>query len=303
MSRGLKIGFSAAIDCLNKSPITDIDAIIIGTGKGCMVDTEAFIHSIRKYNETALNPTHFIHSTYNQLNGMIALNRKINSYNVTYAHRGFSFEHSLMDAALLLDEGEANNILAGSFDEMTPEHFAVKKIWGYWKQEFIESRELCMSDTEGSIAGEGSSFYLLSSRKTEAPQVAIRAMRTLYNPDAQDIQQNIAAILNEQNLSADDIDIVMSGNNGNKRQQHHGDMFAQQFSHAAFLYFKHLCGEYDTASQFGFWVCTQILLQQEIPEILYCHTDRNRFQKDKIRHILLYNNYFELNQSLILLSI
>ncbi|MCC7031087.1 MAG: beta-ketoacyl synthase chain length factor [Chitinophagaceae bacterium] len=303
MSRALKIGFSAAMDCLNQSGILQIDAVIVGTGKGCLVDTESFLHSIKQYHETALNPTHFIHSTYNQLNGMIALNRKINSYNMTYVHRGFSFEHSLLDAALLIEEGEAQHVLAGSFDEMTSEHLAVKGNWGYWKKEKIESRDLLRSDTPGTIAGEGSSFFVLGNEQTNSQQVCIRDIRTLYKPEEADLKKSIESILSQHDLQAADIDLLMCGNNGNVQQQHFDTYLSNAFPESTFLYFKHLCGDYDTASQFACWLSTQILLQQTIPHFLYHPLQTKHFQKDKIRYILLYNNYFEINQSLILLSV
>lgn len=303
MSRALKIGFSAAISCIDRSGVGEIDAIIIGTGKGCLVDTEEFLHSIKKYNETALNPTHFIHSTYNQLNGMIALDRKINSYNVTYAHRGFSFEHTLLDASLLMQEGEANHVLVGSFDEMTEEHFLVKKIWGYWKEEMINSMNLLQSDTPGTIAGEGSSFYVLGDKKTKENQVSVKGIRTLYRANAQEILEGIESMLAEANVEATEIDIIMHGNNGSVLQQQHDTLLGNKMKNATMLYFKHLCGEYDTAVQFGFWLSTQILEQQVIPDVLYLDGIPSRKNNDVMRHILVYNNYFEVNQSLILLSI
>ena len=303
MSRALKIGFSSAMQCLNASEVKEIDAIIIGTGKGCLEDTEAFLHSIKQYHETALNPTHFIHSTYNQLNGMIALSKKINSYNVTYAHRGFSFEHTLVDASMLLAEGEANHVLAGSFDEMTKEHFTVKKVWGYWKVEPIESKNLLLSKTPGTIAGEGSAFFILGNQKTKQKQAFIKSIRTLYKPTSDDIAFQIDSILQENELQASDIDILMLGNNGNCNQQHHDLLFTDLFLEAEFLYFKHLCGEFDTASQFGFWLSTQILEKQQIPKALYMPNHQNKEVKKNIKHVLFYNNYFELNQSLILLGV
>ncbi|MBK6331335.1 MAG: beta-ketoacyl synthase chain length factor [Bacteroidetes bacterium] len=303
MSRALKIGFSAAMKCINESEIKEIDAIIIGTGKGCLEDTEAFLHSIKQYHESALNPTHFIHSTYNQLNGMIALNKKINSYNVTYAHRGFSFEHTLVDASLLLAEGEANHVLAGSFDEMTLEHFTVKKVWGYWKVEPIESKDLLLSKTPGTIAGEGSAFFILGNQKTKQNQAFIKSIRTMYKPTAEEIAFQIDSILQENDLLSSDIDVLMLGNNGNSNQQHHDLLFADKFLNANFLYFKHLCGEFDTASQFGFWLSTQILEKQQIPKALYGPNNQHKEEKKEIKQVLFYNNYFELNQSLILLSV
>lgn len=301
MSRALKIGFTAALHCIEKSDVESIDAIIIGTGKGCLIDTESFLHSIKEYHETALNPTHFIHSTYNQLNGMIALNKKINSYNVTYAHRGFSFESTIIDAMLLAEENENLYILVGSFDEITQEHFDIKKQWNYWKKENIDSLELLNSETEGTIAGEGSSFFMLSNLKTNRNQVCIKAINTLYKPNEDDLKHCIETILLENNLNKNDIDIVMYGHNGDANQSKHQSLFQEYFSESVSLGFKHLCGEYDTASQFGFWICNQILLQQHIPQTLYLNSSKE--MKKPIRNILLYNNYFESNQSIFLLNI
>ncbi|MBK7690125.1 MAG: beta-ketoacyl synthase chain length factor [Bacteroidetes bacterium] len=301
MSRALKLGFSTAIDCLRKSPVKEMDAIIIGTGKGCMIDTEAFLHSIRDYNETALNPTHFIHSTYNQLNGMIALDQKIYSYNVTYAHRGFSFEHTLIDASLLIDEDEAKHVLIGSFDEMTPEHFFIKQRWGYWKNEITDSKALFLSNSPGTLAGEGYGFFVLGAEKTCADQVSILSVQTLYNPGDEEILQAIQSILTAHQLEAASVDLLMLGNNGDNRQQHRDELLTTVLHEATPLYFKHLCGEYDTASQFGFWLLSHVLKRQQIPESLYHPSQRKRFSKEKIRYALLYNNYFESNQSLMLL--
>ncbi len=303
MSRALKIGFSAAIDCLHKSGDAPIDAIIVGTGKGCLVDTETFLHSIREFNETALNPTHFIHSTYNQLNGMIALSQKINSYNVTYVHRGFSFEHTLLDAALLFSEGEAEHVLAGTFDQMTVEHFSVKNSWGFWKQESINSLDLLRSSTRGTIAGEGSSFYVLAKERSNDQQVAVCGVQTLYRPSKEDLDLAINELLQVNGLQAADIDIILSGNNGNNSQYHCQSELAAKFPEAVFLYFKHLCGEFDTASQFGFWMAVQILTRQSVPDILFHPAETPRDIGRPIKYVLLYNNYFEANQSVILLGI
>ncbi len=300
MSRALKMGFSTAIDCLRKSSVKEVDAIIVGTGKGCLVDTESFLHSIRDYHETALNPTHFIHSTYNQLNGMIALDQKINSYNVTYAHRGFSFEHTLIDASLLIDEGEASHALVGSFDEMTAEHFFVKQIWGYWKKEIIDSKTLLLSDTPGTIAGEGSAFFVLGNERTEENQVSILSIQTLYRPSDEDLLHRIQHVLLGHNIELESIDLLMLGNNGDINQLNRNELLTNVFPDATPLFFKHLCGEYDTANHFGFWLLVQVLMQQKIPEILYHPLSKKRFSKEKIKYALLYNNYFECNQSLIL---
>jgi 3-oxoacyl-(acyl-carrier-protein) synthase len=303
MSRALKIGFTCAIECLQKENNQIPEAIIIGTGKGCLSETEQFLHSIKQYNETALNATHFIHSTYNQLNGMIALQKKINSYNITYVHRGFSFEHCLMDASLLFEEGEINSALVGSFDEMTLEHFNVKKQWAYWKNEKINSLDLLSSESKGSISGEGAAFFLLSKHKPAHRTVAINYISTLYAPTENDIEQELECLLKTCDLNHDDIDIVLSGENGDANYKESYLFFEKLFPHTQFLFFKQLCGEYDTATSFATWMAKRMLELQVIPDYMRHPNDTKQWGERAIKHILIYNNYFHLNQSMILLSI
>lgn len=297
MSKVLKMGFSTAIECLNRAEGISIDAIILGTGKGSMEDTEQFLHSIRTYNETALNATHFIHSTYNQVNGAVALQRKINSYNVTYVHRAFSFEHCLIDAQLHFLEAKCEHILVGSFDEMTHEHYKVKSHWDFWKQE-QDNFELIQSNTNGTIAGEGAMFMVLS--KTPTTQgVCIKDIKTMYRPTPDAILQNLHSLLQEHQLDLSDIDILLSGYNGDVRHKEEYDMVHQLFSSIPIAYTKHLSGEYDTAASFMTWMAQWILNHQQIPHELLSNINTSA----PIRNVLLYNNYYQTNASLILMQI
>jgi hypothetical protein len=81
---------------------------------------------------------------------------------------------------------------------------------------------------------------------------------------------------------------------------HHVDRL---FDKTQKLYFKHLCGEYDTATSFACWLASKILTTQVVPDYLYITTETQQIRPSTVRHILLYNNYFDLNQSLMLLSL
>jgi hypothetical protein len=268
-----------------------------------LTDTEEFLHSIKEYKETALNATHFIHSTYNQLNGMISLSKKINSYNITYVHRGFSFEHSLMDAALLFDENEIETALVGSFDEMTQEHFDVKKAWGYWKSEMINSFDLLDHKTKGTISGEGSAFFMLSKHKPDQACVSIRQVATLFRPTRDELHEAMHEIFRAQNLKLQDVDLLLSGDNGDLNfSDSYNDVHAY-FDDTTITYFKHLCGEYDTASSFACWLAAQMLLTQTLPDYVRPSRVRNNASDKKMKTVLIYNNYFDVNQTLILLQL
>src|SRR5690606_35841948 len=73
MARIIKMGVAAAIKALREAGVANPDAIIMGTGLGCLKDTERFLTDIIENKEGALSPTPFIQSTHNTIGGQIAL--------------------------------------------------------------------------------------------------------------------------------------------------------------------------------------------------------------------------------------
>ena len=64
------------------------------------------------------------------------------------------------------------------------------------------------------------------------------------------------------------------------------------------LFYKHLSGEYNTASSFGFWVASNIVKNQTIPNVIRM----NSIEKAQYKKVLLYNQYNGKDHSLILIS-
>ena len=161
MSRIIRIGLAAATKALKEADKENADAIITGTAYGCMQDSESFLKKIIEQDEELLSPTSFIQSTHNTVGAQIALMLKCYNYNNTFVHRGFSFEHALLDAMLCLMKIEAKNILAGSADEMTDFTFSFFKRFGLYKQLPICNFNLYNSTTKGSIAGKAQLFFIV----------------------------------------------------------------------------------------------------------------------------------------------
>lgn len=299
MSKLIKMGISTAMDCLQQAGIACPDAVITGTSLGSMIDMEHFLKDMIRLNEEALNPTFFIQSTYNSINGWIALQTKCTGYNQTFVHRGASLELSLLDAQLLLSEEEEKKIvLAGCFDEMTEEYFFIKNKIDYWKKSAPNSRELLKhSDSEGTIAGEGAAFFTLSSEKENAV-CTIQGIKTYQEPAVDEVQKGIHALLSEHGLSIADIDIMLCGMNGDSRQQAVYDMALAELPDATVAIFKHLTGEYPTSSGFAIWLAARVFETQEVPEEIVYRGEHPA----KVKHILVVNHYILGNVSLILLS-
>src|SRR6478736_199948 len=93
-------------------------------------------------NEQLLTPTAFIQSTHNTIGAQIALLLGCNGYNNAFVHRGFSFESALLDAALLIRENEADNILVGAIDELTDRSFEILQRFGLYKKEPVSTLDL-----------------------------------------------------------------------------------------------------------------------------------------------------------------
>ena len=182
MSRIVRTGLASAISCLKEAGKENVDAIITGTAYGCMEDSEKFLRTIVEQDEEMLSPTSFIQSTHNTVGAQIALFLKCHNYNNTFVHRGFSFEHALIDAMLLLNENKAENILAGSADEMTDFTFNVLKRFGMYKQMPISNFDLYTSNTKGSIAGEGTAFFLLTNKHDANNYAELAGVETIYKP-------------------------------------------------------------------------------------------------------------------------
>lgn len=153
MGRLLKMAVWCGLKSLDGVPSERVAGIITSTGAGFMKDTISFGSSIFDREETLLNPSPFMQSTFNTASGYIALIRKIHAYNTTYVQQAGGFAASLVDAAMLLDDaGEGNVALVGAFDEVTPEVDVIRQRLGLYRV------------GDGFLPlGEGAAAFLLSA--------------------------------------------------------------------------------------------------------------------------------------------
>jgi 3-oxoacyl-[acyl-carrier-protein] synthase II len=310
MSRLIKMGIVSAKICMADAGFLSIppedgtemkipDAIITGTGLGSVEDTEKILNSLSK-GEQLLNPTPFIQSTYNTISSQIAISLKCHNYNSTYVHRTFSFESGLLDAMMQLNERTADNVLVGGIDEMTMNHLNIIRRLGHFKMMPSPSFDLLKYQSPGAIAGEGSGYFLLSSMKTERTYASIAGVGSMYKPDGSEgIKMGVTSFLDSLNTRMEDIDIFLTGLNGDKEfDSIYYQLSENLFSETPSAYFKHLCGEYHTASSFALWVAANCIRHQVYPDILKVNTK----EPGKVRNILIYNQYNGVNHSFILVS-
>lgn len=165
MGRLLKMAVWCGLKSLDGVPSEMVAGIITSTGAGFMKDTISFGSSIFDREETLLNPSPFMQSTFNTASGYIALIRKIHAYNTTYVQQADGFAASLVDAAMLLDDaGEGDVALVGAFDEVTPEVDVIRQRLGLYRV------------GDGFLPlGEGAAAFLLSAANPTDGSASCRA--------------------------------------------------------------------------------------------------------------------------------
>ena len=310
MGRIIKMGVAAAKLCLRDAgagandftgrEITP-DAIITGTGLGCMEDTEKFLASMIKNNEEFLTPTSFIQSTHNTVAGQIALLLKCHGYNFTYVHRGISFESALIDALMQIQTGEFNNVLVGGSDELTANSFAITGRMGFWKQKPVSSLNLLDDQQRGTIAGEGASFLFLEKNKNQHTYARLAGVTTFLKPGSHlEVSERLRNFLACHGLTTNNISLAILGLNGDPQSDliYH-DLVETDFPNTALACFKNLCGEYHTASSFATWLGAMVIKTQSVPDVTRVNF---LLQPDRIEHVLIYNHFRGNNHSFILLS-
>jgi len=300
MSKVLKMGLGAAMMCQKQNNSLNPDAILVGTALGCSDDLEKFLFSVTNNKEQSLSPTTFIQSTHNMVAAQIAVVLKNHNYNMTYCHRGFSFEEALIDAMMLIKEGQANTILLGGVDEMTPNNYKFFNYLDYWKKEPISNLQLLNFNNAGTIAGEGACFFNISA-KNDANNSYINDVSIFYKPqNINEIEEHISLFLKNNNINKDSLNLVLLGLNGdfNLDANYHQLMQHYFSKNTSFAYYKHLCGEYATSSSFALWLANCILQNKHVPEVIKI----NKTENNKIDNILIYNHYLNNNHSLMLIS-
>lgn len=299
MSNLVKASSVCSAECMKESGIEKPDAIVVASSLGSVEESEKFLNKLIDENAEFLTPTNFIQSNHNSLGAQIALNFGCNNYNVVYSHKTASFESALLDAFMLINDEEAKNVLIGGIDEITEENYELKKNIGLWKEEPYSNLDILKSETPGSIAGEGVAFFLLTSERNKNAYAIFKGVTLFpYADNTEEVERVLSQFLKDSGTSIDSIDLVLTGNNGDKDSDAFTHLFLEgTFEKTIHGYYKHLSGEFDTASSFGLWFATRVMKEGKIPD----YARLNDVER-KIEQILLYHHDGFRNHSFVLLQ-
>lgn len=296
MGKAVRMSVGAALKIIQKYP--ELDGVIIGTANGGMEDSIKFMNQIVQYDEGLLTPGNFVQSTPNGLASQIAFLVKNKNYNITHVHRGLSFENALLDVMMLLMEHPDANYLVGGTDEISSYNYNIDWLAGWYKREEITVETLFGSGTKGTIAGEGASMFLVNNIRKSAV-AKFSALYTIHSNELGDVQKKLKDFLAKHLDKGEHIDLLLSGENGDARLLPFYKTVEDTIgADVGVLRFKHLCGEYPTASAFALWLSCRLLQTQTIPAVLVKH----RVRSAAIRNLLIYNSFQGRQHSFMLVS-
>ena len=266
MGKILKRALATSKEALKASGLDSVDAIITGTGYGCIENTEIFLDALSKEGEQMLSPTYFMQSTHNTISSLVAIQLKNHGYNVTYAHKGISFDSALQDAWLQMQLGKINSALVGGHDEMTETFYNILKKGGVMGQD----EEMC---------GEAAVSVVLGTEDKDS-LCKILNFKILHKPTINDLKA----------IAADfKADYVLTGISGNRKSDEaYMKECKELFGDAKLLKYKHIFGESFTSSGIGLYVAAHCLKAGNIPTHLFVNKEE-KISKKPVK-ILIFNH-------------
>ncbi len=297
MGKSMRMAVYASQKAIQKAGKLTIDAVITGTGEGCLRDSEKFVEAMWDNEGGMLNPTPFIQSTHNMAAATVALALGCKGYNMTYTNNSNSFESALLDGMLYLNETSKANILIGGLEEISEQTMKFWELAGYVNAINPKIPVDLNSDSIGEVNAEGTGFFVASAEEKENSLGSIFAVRTKF--EVENPQEFIQNFLKENEVSISDLDAVILGNNGDSRYDDiYENVSNSLLKETPQISFKNVVGEFDTASAIAVEIALKIFENQRIPQILQL----NDLKKDSFQKILIYNQRRGKNHGLILLE-
>lgn len=281
MGKAVRMGIGAAMPLINEHPI---DGIIIGTANGGMEDCIKFLNQIIDYDEGLLTPGNFVQSTPNAIAAQMGLLKSNKGYNITHVHRGLAFENALLDAMMTLTEQKDHQYLLGAVDEISAYNYNIDFLDGCFKKESVLSSELYSVLSAGTIAGEGAAMFLVNNNAEQAV-AKVNAVQTFHTTEETEVKDRLHQFIQQQIPPDQKTDLLITGENGDDRLLKYYSAAESLFDdYTTVARFKHLCGEFSTASAIALWLSCSL---STFPP----HMISKQGNSSGLQHIIIYNNY------------
>ena len=230
------------------------DAVITGTGLGCIENTELLLNQMCREGDDTLKPTNFMQSTHNTISSLIAINSHCHGYNSTYSHKAISFDSALLDAFLQLRLGDIKSALVTGNDEMTPSYFTILQRAGYLGQ-------------PGQVPATEASVAMMLSSEADGALCELQDIQLTYGTD--------------QPTDLLTPDAILIGTNGCEANDRIYDTLCSRFA-VPLLHYKHLFGEGYCSSALGVYAAAHILHKGKAPAFMRCDGNREQLPVSRL---------------------
>lgn len=283
MSKALKMSIWTSHQAIQQAQETKIDAIIVGTGKGCLIDSDKFLENLVSNQETYLTPTAFIQSTHNTVAGQIALQLKNHAYNMTFSQGRSSFESAILDAHMHITVDGKSTILVGGVDEISENSATIIDT-------YTNTSESPRSEYSSA---EGVGFFILSCKKSDKSIATITDITIYDSSSDRSIDIEINNFITKNKLTSTAIDLIIMAADSDDIT---GTNIPKTCTTTATITYQYQSGRYDTDSTFALHLGASVLYNQTIPD----NYSPTRTVDKSYQHILILNIHEQT--SLILLS-
>jgi Beta-ketoacyl synthase, N-terminal domain len=228
MTDVIKMSLACALDCVKNSSKNEVGGIIVGSANGSMEHTKNFLNKINTQGDGPIPPTSFILSTHNTMAGQISLALNCKEYNNTHSQNTLSFEHSLLDAAMLIEEGK-RDVLVGTADEQNVAMFRVDE----------KIKSTLYPSTFGAT------FFKIDTEKNGTTGVRIIDVQPIHG--FKNFQDSIRQFLVKNEISPNEINTVYFSS----YEKEHVQNLKGLFGNGNCVEYEKFTGSYLTASSFA----------------------------------------------------
>lgn len=234
-------------------------AVAIGTGMGCLDTAALFIENLIAKDEREPMPAQFPNSVHNAAAAQVAIDQGARGLNSAPTCGDISFECALWQGISQLANGEADCVLTGAVDELNKYILGIGQRWGIWKEQIRPG--------EGAMIAS-----LMRADAASAPLARVTAVRLGRWRKPFDAEREADWIMSAVELK--DVDVILSGAGGWLELEEKYAVVAatlaaragRPLEHQAY---KQHCGEFSSASAFGFSIAVELARTRRVRVLLY----------------------------------
>jgi 3-oxoacyl-(acyl-carrier-protein) synthase len=286
LGRAQRMALAAAHLAVKDSPVGlaagEAGAVAAATGLGELGETAAFLENMIALGEREPRPACFVNSVHNSLASQIAMGLGLKGENHLFTHGPMSFELALWQALHVLGTGRAEQVLACGADSLSPYVLAAGRAFEWWRSDGAALAPMSEPPVakRGTLPGEGAAALLLARPRPAGPgerraRIAAVLARPLHLPsfEAEAELGFMEQALAGARLALGEVGFVLFGANGDERLDAKYRQVALALAsrlgrQMPWGVYKHLCGEFCTASALGVALAAQIVRRGRVPDEL-----------------------------------